>query len=122
MHRVDRDPDAPLERRRRGARKALQRALAASEDPAARLAAVEGYLAALSKEEHAAWVGRDPRRWWRERGGDPQTAPAVIEHWVGLLSRLERAVYGGAQESPAQSELLSAADELWKALAQGSAA
>jgi hypothetical protein len=107
------DPDAPLERRRRRARRELARALARSSGPADELAALHAYLAALSREPAQAWVGRDAAGWFRanrpealERHGES------VRSLSELLARLERAAFGGSGASPGSREVLAAADSL----------
>jgi hypothetical protein len=87
------DPDAPLERRRRRARRALARALAAAPDAKAQLDAVQAFLGARTREPDAAWGGRDVRAYFA--GDDAQLDTDRAEELATLLADLERAVYGG---------------------------
>ncbi len=85
------DPDAPLERRRRRARRELERRLARSEDPVAIYTAFTGFLAARTREPDEAWLGRRVRDWEAE-----QTAAlddSVRDELDSLLARLDRAAW-----------------------------
>jgi oxygen tolerance protein BatD len=109
------DPREPAERRRRLARKELQRALAraglAPQGAArAELDAFEEFLAARTRERREAWEGRDASAWFAERhSGSPQ--PELIREIAGLLRELERAAWGDAALVP--TERLLEAAERW---------
>ena len=113
------DPDAPLERRRRRARKELVRGLARASGPEDKLLAFTAFLAARAKEPEGAWVGRDARRWLEGR--------ADAEHGAGegvaaVVSRLEAAVYGAGAGEVSDEEILSAAERWQRATGGGRAA
>lgn len=101
------DPDAPLERRRRRARKVLARALQDASGPGQQRAAFLEYLGARTREPATAWEGRDPAR----DGSAPQLPDAHRAGTAELLARLDSAVWGGAPAVPGD-ELLAAARAL----------
>jgi hypothetical protein len=106
------DPSAPLERRRKRARRKLARALRRSSEPRARLSAFATFLAARTRESEEAWVGRAGRARGLELEALP---PEEVERLRALLRRLEGAVYGDAREAVPPGEILDAADELLRA-------
>ncbi len=110
------DPDAPLERRRRRARRQLARALAGEPDARVQLDALHAFLAARTREPDAAWSGRDVRAWVGDGGGDrapgalldPERATAL----AALTEELERAAYGGAGSRVDRERVLGVADDV----------
>ena len=110
------DPDAPLEKRRRRARKALARALRDEDDPAGHLLAFTTFLAARTREPDEAWTGRDPEEWSaaRANGARERNGSQPAQEWrsaAELMARLEAGVYGDG--GPVGSdEVLEVADGL----------
>lgn len=113
------DPDAPLARRRRRARRVLERDLRAAASAEERLAALTRFLAARAGEPEQAWVGRDPRVWLRERGAHEG---ADVERLCAVVERLEEATWGGGATPVSDAEILAAADQWQRALRPGVAA
>ena len=107
------DPNAPIERRRRNARRALSRALRSSGvDPAREtLAAFTAFLAARTREPVEAWTGREAAAFVRERG---VADPAPVEAVCSFIERLEDAVFGAGASVP-EDEVLAAADRWLRA-------
>jgi len=105
------DPGAPLERRRRRARKRLARASAGEVGPAALLAAFDGFLAARSRDPEEAWMGR--KLAGSEAALTRDATPADLEAADVLRERLDRAVYG-AGEAVSTREVLAMAERLMK--------
>lgn len=89
------DPDAPLERRRRRARRALERGLANAHDAKQQLDAFHEFLAARTKEPEQAWLGRDVRGFRAEHPLGEGLDDAAVESLGTLLDDLNRAAYGG---------------------------
>ena len=106
------DPAAPLARRRRRARRTLERALGTAGEPAAQQAALLEFLAARTRETPSAWNGRDFGR-WAERHA-PALPEPVRREADGALAQLEAAVYGG-QPPPAKERLVALARTLEEA-------
>jgi hypothetical protein len=101
------DPGAPLERRRRRARRELARALQRATGPSEQRAAFLEYLGARTREPAAAWDGRDPAR-----NGAAKSLPEAHREGTGrLLARLDAAVWAGAPAVPSD-ELIAAARAL----------
>ena len=88
------DPGAPLERRRRRAAKELARALGRAESPAAKLAAMNEFLAARTREGVEAWNGRDFSRWAAARASS--LPESLVREATQTQASLEAAVWGGA--------------------------
>jgi len=106
------DPGAPLERRRRRARRELTRRLRGSPDASSRQAAMHEFLAARTRESASAWNGRDFAGWAEERV--PELPQAVRQAAATELARLDAAVWGGAP-APDSGRLLELARELQEA-------
>jgi len=116
------DPGSAAARRRRGARRALVRALAGAPTPEATAAALHRYLAARTGEPEAAWVGRDPLAWRRaleqRAAQDPPSGvgPPNVEAWQGLarlLEDLDRARFGdGSAADLGRARVLAVVDAL----------
>lgn len=97
------DPSAPLEKRRRRASRRLKTELARANDPSAKLASFEEFLAARTKQSTASWSGRrvEPD----EMKVEPDVATAVND----VLARLEHANFGAGPAVP-DTEVLAAAE------------
>ena len=103
------DPNGPLERRRRRARKQLARDLAKASSSKDELKALNDFLAARSRESQVAWVGRDPVEHLTDAFGD------TSERLAKVIGRLERGAYASSKngdETTPESELLELADQL----------
>jgi hypothetical protein len=72
------DPDAPIARARRAARRALKRDLAQAKTASEQARCLQRFLAARTGEAPQAWVGRDPLAWMRAVSSsvDARTAPS----------------------------------------------
>jgi len=106
------DPDAPLERRRRRARRVLARSLASATDAKQQLDAFHAFLAARTREPDQAWLGRDVAAFRAEhpRGGDlTDESAATLER---LFDDLSRAAYGGDGRALDAARIERAASEL----------
>ena len=103
------DPNAPIERRRRRARKQLALDLAKAKNPVEELHALNRFLGARSREAEVAWVGRDAVHYL-----DVEQLQ-VSEKLAQAIHELERGAYAaeknGAQV-PASDQILELADEL----------
>lgn len=105
------DPDAPSERRRRGALARLRRELAKAEGAAAQLASLQEFLGGRSRERAEVWVGRDPgEAWARLRPGKP--APGVLEALSATVAELEASAFGGQDRGLDPERLVDLAREL----------
>jgi hypothetical protein len=73
-------------------------------------------LAARTREQAEAWVGRDPLGWWRDGayGRADAEPPAELAELVADLGALERAAFGpdGEAASPDDDRLLGLARRL----------
>lgn len=105
------DPAAPLERRRRRARRTLARDLSAARDARATLDSFTRFLAARTREPVETWTGRDPLVWGRDHA---RGAEAELTELRRTLAELERAVYGGGR-AVERDDLLALADRLGRA-------
>lgn len=90
------DPDAPLERRRRRARRSLARGLASASDAKQQLEAFQEFLAARTKQPEQAWLGRGVEEFCREHPATGDLSETTREAFEGLLADLNRAAFGGA--------------------------
>ena len=89
------DPDAPVERRRRKAARALRRELASAATASEQLAAAQRFLAARTREKPEAWLGRDTLEWARAHPEDGAIEPEGLRPVADLLARLEERAFGG---------------------------
>lgn len=105
-----RDPEAPLERRRRAARRELKRAFARSDGPKDELEALHAWLAARTREAPQAWLGRDVREFAARRS--TRWSGASAEELATLIAELERAAYGGGANGAASARALALAERL----------
>ncbi|MCZ6596193.1 MAG: BatD family protein [Planctomycetota bacterium] len=110
-------PDAPIERRRRRARKRLARDLARARTASDELAALHVFLAARSREADQAWVGRDPLAWLRANAlGAPDVnrvngrGEDAAARLAELIARLERSAYAEENGPVGGKEVLRVAD------------
>ncbi|MCK6447285.1 MAG: BatD family protein [Planctomycetes bacterium] len=99
------DPDAPAEKRRRRAKKTLERELAHAADPRARFDAFCEFLGARTKESREAWIGR-------RRAQGVALDPALETELVRLLEELERAAWSGERRDVDAAQLNSLAERL----------
>ncbi|MFT5286369.1 MAG: hypothetical protein ACI8TQ_002537 [Planctomycetota bacterium] len=103
------DPNAPIEKRRRRARKQLATDLSKAQSSAEELSALNRFLSARSRESEVAWVGRDPIEHLTVEQSE------VGEKLAKAISGLERGAYAaeknGAQ-APGSGEILELADQL----------
>ena len=108
-----RDPDAPLERRRRAARRALGRGLAAARGAKEQLDLLNVFLAARTRELDQAWSGRDV-----ERSAASGALPLDVERaraLAELVAELEQSAYGGDGRALPRERILGVARELMRA-------
>jgi hypothetical protein len=104
------DPWAPLERRRRRARRGLARELARADSARAELFALQEFLAARSAERPEAWAGRDLGAWFAQKCPQvPRELVAELERQVGAL---EAAAWGGGSRPNVREPVLDLARRL----------
>jgi len=107
-----RDPDAPLERRRRSARRVLARALDAAPGAKEQLDALNVFLASRSRELDQAWTGRDIEA--ASASGevplDAERALALVE----LVGELERSAFGGDGAALPRERIMILANDLMR--------
>ena len=103
------DPNGPVERRRRCARKQLAKDLAVAKDSADELRALNSFLAARSREPEVAWIGRDAVQHLSDGFGE------TSEKLATAIAQLERGAYASSKNGSGQAgsgELLQLADQL----------
>jgi BatD DUF11 like domain len=105
-----RDPEAPIERRRRRARAQLKRALAVAHGPKDELEALHAWLAARTREAPQAWLGRDVRDFASRGAG--RWSGGGAEELAALVAELERAAYGGGASAIGSERVLAVVDRL----------
>jgi hypothetical protein len=107
------DPDAPIARARRAAKRVLRRDLARSKSASDQSRALQRYLAARTGEASQAWVGRDPLAWARAgaeraaREGElavtlPETDARSL---ADLLAKLDERAWARGDEPIEASEI-----------------
>jgi len=106
------NPDAPLERRRRRARRELGKALSRAQSPRDEFEAVLTFLGARSRESDSAWIGRDVADYLEERNGDAKLAPEDSRELSELLQELEASAFGEKPRSRDKATVLALADRL----------
>ena len=106
------DPDAPLERRRRGARRSLGRALANATDAKQQLDAFHEFLAARTKEPGQAWLGRDVAAFRAEHSGVGTLSDSSAADLERLLADLNRAAFGGDGTAVDKTRITAVAADL----------
>ena len=112
------DPNAPVERRRRRARKELARELSSAADDSDELRALLRFLAARTREPEWAWVGRNPLVYLSDHD-DPELAEGG-EVLALTIGKLETAAYAGrgagsnGAGKPGHREILTLADQLMR--------
>lgn len=89
------DPDAPLERRRRKARKQLMKRLAAARSAREELDALHDFLAARTREPREAWQGRDVKGYLLTRP-PPRPSEGDVAELDALVRELERETWAGS--------------------------
>ncbi len=104
------DPDAPLERRRRAARRRLGAALRSASKADEQLRALHAFLAARTREPSQAWVGRDVEEYVAEQRGPDAAADEQARALAQLVLRLEQEAYGGDDRPLDAAEVRRAAD------------
>jgi len=107
-----RDPEAPIERRRRRARAELKRALGRAKGPKDELEALHAWLAARTREAPQAWLGRDVRGFASRDGG--RWSAGGADELAALVAELESAAYGGGASTIPSERVLALADRLSK--------
>ncbi len=109
------DPDAPLERRRRAARRRLAADLRGARRADEQLRALHAFLAARTREPEQAWVGRDVEEFVAQRRGDgPERSghagDEAARALAAAVARLEAEAYGGGDQPLEAGEVRRAAD------------
>jgi hypothetical protein len=106
------DPDAPAARRRRAARKKLQRGLHGASGAGEQAQVLFEFLGARSGEASEAWEGRDTNGWFADRDLelDSETEYALS----ALTSELDRRHWAGDDSPVPGEEILTIADRLLK--------
>jgi hypothetical protein len=105
------DPDAPVERARRAAKKVLRREIAAASTASAQARALERFLAARTGESAQAWVGRDVVEWSREAGAG-RLALEDARALAALQAELDQRTYAGRDEPVDGASVLAIADRV----------
>jgi hypothetical protein len=104
------DPWAPLERRRRRARRELARELEHAASARDELLALQKFLAARTAERPEAWQGRDLNAWFAEQCPDvPRELVLELEQ---LVLGLEASVWGGVNASNGRKSAMELAQRL----------
>ncbi|MCC6408476.1 MAG: BatD family protein [Planctomycetes bacterium] len=108
------DPNAPAEKRRRKARRQLERELASAADARGRFEAFCEFLGARTRESREAWIGRRFER--GAQGGVPglatPLAPELERELERELASLEHAAWSGEARETDRGRLLALADRL----------
>lgn len=99
------DPAAPAAKRRRRARKALERELAHAAGPRERFEAFCEFLGARTQESREAWIGR-------RRAQSVALDPALEAELAKVLDELERAAWSGERRDVEPARLTTLADRL----------
>lgn len=100
------DPDAPIARVRRAAKRVLRRDLARAETASDQARALQRFLAARTGEPEQAWVGRDAVAWARARaernahdGGEVATLPGEsVRALAEILASLDERAWARGDE------------------------
>lgn len=108
------DPDSPVVKRARRARKALQKDLRGARTASQQAHAVYDFLGARTRESGSAWVGRDPVE-FLARGRKSGIAEADARALAELTEELDRAAYAGEDRPLDDARILSVCDRLLKA-------
>ena len=104
------DPWAPLERRRRRARRELQRELERADSARLELVALFNFLAARSGERPEAWQGRNLSEWFAQKCPEvPRELQTELER---LIHALEAAAWGGGPRPAIRGPALELAKRL----------
>lgn len=106
------DPDAPLARARRKARKALVRDLASARTASEQTHALHRFLAARSGETEEAWLGRDVEAWSRAAHERVAIGADEARALAELVADLDRRTYAGGDESLESARVIELADRL----------
>jgi hypothetical protein len=101
------DPNAPAEKRRRRARKVLERELARASDPKAQMEVFCEFLGARSKEPREAWIGRRV-----DATTDVSLDPQLARELERELAELERSAWSGEGRDVDRGRVLALADRL----------
>ncbi|HIG12463.1 MAG: BatD family protein [bacterium] len=105
------DPNAPAARRRRGARRALIRALRETDSATAQAGAWHKFLAARSGEDPEAWEGRDGLAWCAAREEPP--APELGRELMAIENGLDESRWAG-DDAPVDPGPLKAFADRWQ--------
>ncbi len=108
------DPSSPLLRRRRRARKELERQLSGASSAAQQARALQAFLAARSGERAEAWIGRDVLAWREARAEGTRPGLDETRALSALLDELDGNCWGGRDVPIERGRILSVADALVK--------
>jgi hypothetical protein len=103
------DPDAPVARARRAARRTLRRDLAVAKTASEQTRVLQRFLAARSGESPQAWVGRDPLV-WTQASATPRLSADVAKSLRELLGRLDERAWARGDTAVDAAEIDRTAD------------
>ena len=114
------DPDAPVARARRAARRVLRRDLGAARSASDQSRALQRFLAARTGEPDQSWVGRDPVAWSRgreERNAREGTRLAVLspessKSLAELLAQLDERAWARGDQPMGAEEIERVAERV----------
>lgn len=106
------DPNAPVERRRRAARKTFGKELRMAQSAGSQARALCSYLGARSYEDPEAWEGRDLRAWFESQ--DLEIEDSAMDELVAVGAELDRRKWAGDDAAVERARLVQLADELAK--------
>ncbi|MFT7670884.1 MAG: hypothetical protein ACI8X5_003597 [Planctomycetota bacterium] len=104
------DPDAPVERRRRAARKQLSKGLRSAKGAGDQSRALSTFLAARSYEEPEAWEGRDARAWFTEN--EVEVDESSVDQLEQLASEFDQCIWAGDNSKLEEARVRTIADSL----------
>jgi hypothetical protein len=108
------DPDAPIARARRKARKVLARELTGARKASEETRALCRFLAARSGENEEAWLGRDVVAWSRAEHARLAIGADDARALAALFGDLDERTYAGGDEGLGAARVLELADRLAK--------
>lgn len=108
------DPDAPLLRARRSARKKLVREVSSAGKASEQARALRRFLARRSGETEEAWLGRDVQAWSNAEHPGLSIGSDDARALSDFVARLDERTYAGGDEALDPAPLLEMADRLTK--------
>lgn len=109
------DPDAPMTRARRAARKELVRDLARATKADEQARVLERFLAARSGESPQAWLGRDVVAWAASSGdGHARLSNEDARELARVLARLDEQTFAGTNAPIDKQEIQNVAERVMR--------